>query len=129
FDACDDEARKLGVRVTGSELVGLVPLEALLGAGRHYLRRQGRSAGLADGQVLTCAVQSLGLGELAPFDAKKRVIEYQLLEGTKSLVDRTVRSFVDEVSSESPAPGGGSVAALAGSLAAALCAMVANLTV
>jgi len=128
FDACDEEARKIGARVTGSELIGLVPLGAMLDAGRHYLARMGRSTGLPESRLIEAAVQSLGLAEIAPFDPADRVIEYRLQSGG-DLVKRTVKEFIDETSSESPAPGGGSVAAVCGSLGAALCAMVGNLTV
>ena len=128
FDACEEEARKIGARVTGSELVGLVPLDAMLAAGRHYLGRMGRSTGLPEARVIEAAVQSLGLSEISPFDAADRIIEYRL-RGGGDLVTRTVKDFIDETSSESPAPGGGSVAAVCGSLGAALVAMVGNLTV
>lgn len=128
FDACDEEARKIGARVTGSELVGLVPLGAMLDAGRHYLSRMGRSTGLPESRIIEAAVQSLGLSEIAPFDPQERIIEYRLRTGG-DLVKLSVKDFIDETSSESPAPGGGSVAAICGSLGAALCAMVGNLTV
>jgi glutamate formiminotransferase/formiminotetrahydrofolate cyclodeaminase len=128
FETTREEAAKLGLVVTGSELVGLTPLEPLVEAGRYYLRKQGRSTGLPERELVELAIQSLGLAQLAPFDADKRIIEYAV-RMPESLVSMTVERFVDEVSSNSPAPGGGSVAALAGSLGAALAAMVANLTV
>jgi glutamate formiminotransferase/formiminotetrahydrofolate cyclodeaminase len=114
--------------VTGSELVGLTPLEPLVEAGRFYLRRQGRSTGLPERELVEIAIQSLGLAQLSPFDPDKRVIEYAV-KMPGPLASMPVERFVDEVSSSSPAPGGGSVAALAGSLGAALATMVANLTV
>jgi glutamate formiminotransferase len=123
-----EEAAKLGLVVTGSELVGLTPLEPLIEAGRYYLRKQGRSPGLPERELVEVAIQSLGLAQLAPFDPDKRIIEYAV-RMPAPLASMTVERFVDEVSSNSPAPGGGSVAALAGSLGAALAAMVANLTV
>ncbi len=128
FEATREEAAKLGLVVTGSELVGLTPLEPLVEAGRYYLRKQGRSTGLPERELVELAIQSLGLAQLAPFDPDKRIIEYAV-RVPGPLVSLTVERFVDEVSSNSPAPGGGSVAALAGSLGAALAAMVANLTV
>jgi len=128
FETTREEAAKLGLVVTGSELVGLTPLEPLVEAGRYYLRKQGRSTGLPEREIVELAIQSLGLAQLAPFDPEKRIIEYAVrMPGP--LVSMTIERFVDEVSSSSPAPGGGSVAALAGSLGAALAAMVANLTV
>ena len=123
-----EEAAKLGLVVTGSELVGLTPLEPLVEAGRYYLKKQGRSPGLPERELVEVAIQSLGLTQLAPFDADRRIIEYAV-RVPAPLVSMTVERFVDEVSGNSPAPGGGSVAALAGSLGAALAAMVANLTV
>jgi glutamate formiminotransferase / formiminotetrahydrofolate cyclodeaminase len=129
FEACVVEAAKLGLRVTGSELVGLIPLEAIRMAGRYYLARQGKSTGVPEAELVHVAVQSLGLSAISPFDPEKKIIEYQVRGGRKALVDRTVRGFVDELSTDSPAPGGGSVAALCGALGAALGAMVANLTV
>jgi glutamate formiminotransferase/formiminotetrahydrofolate cyclodeaminase len=128
FETVREEAEKLGLIVTGSELVGLMPLQPLIEAGRFYLRKQGKSAGAPEREVIETAVRSLGLDQLAPFDAEKKVIEYQF-RTRGPLVSMPVDRFVDEVSSESPAPGGGSVAALAGSLSAGLAAMVANLTV
>ena len=126
-----DEARRLaeerGLVVTGSEIVGLVPYPALLEAGRHYLRRQGRTVGQPQGDVLKTAVLALGLGDVAPFVVADKVLGLPTLP-EKALVRRPVHDFVDEVSRDSPAPGGGSVAALAGALGAALASMVANLT-
>ena len=128
YETAREEAAKLGLVVTGSELVGLTPLEPLVEAGRFYLRRQGRSTGLPERELVEIAIQSLGLAQLSPFDPDKRVIEYAV-KMPGPLASMTVERFVDEVSSSSPAPGGGSVAALAGSLGAALATMVANLTV
>jgi glutamate formiminotransferase/formiminotetrahydrofolate cyclodeaminase len=129
FDAVCEEAQARGVRVTGSELVGLVPLSALLDAGRHFLRGQRRSTGVSDAELIKIAVRSLGLGELTPFDPRKRVIEYAMREGGGvRLVDKSLRAFTEETASESVAPGGGSAAAATGALGAALGTMVANLT-
>ena len=128
FDACEEAARKYGLRVTGSELVGLVPLEAMRMAGMHYLRKQGRSPGVPERELIHIAVRSLGLDELGPFHPEEKIIEYRVRSQQISLVAMTTRDFVDELSTDSPAPGGGSVAALCGSLGAALAAMVANLT-
>jgi glutamate formiminotransferase/formiminotetrahydrofolate cyclodeaminase len=128
FEAVRAEAEKLGLLVTGSELVGLTPLAPLVEAGRHFLRKQGKSAGVPERDLVEMAVRSLGLAEVAPFDPAKKIVEYHF-RPPAPLAARSLRDFVDDVSTESPAPGGGSVAALAGSLAAALAAMVANLTV
>ncbi|MFQ5349539.1 MAG: glutamate formimidoyltransferase, partial [Thermoanaerobaculia bacterium] len=128
FDVIEEEAQKRGLRVTGSELVGLIPLEAMLRAGRHYLERQGQSTGLPDRQIVEIAIQSLGLREISEFDPDEKIIEYRLAAAAASLVSRTVSGFADELSSDSPAPGGGSVAALSGALSAALSAMIGNLT-
>ncbi len=128
FETTREEAAKVGLVATGSELVGMTPLEPLLDAGRYYLQKQGRSPGLPERELVEIAVQTLGLAQLSPFDPDKRIIEYAVRVAAP-LVSMTVERFVDEVSSNSPAPGGGSVAALAGSLGAALAAMVANLTV
>ena len=129
LDAIREEAASLGAVVTGSELVGLLPKDALLEAGRHYLKKQGRSWGVPERELIHIAIMSLGLNELAPFDPKKKIIEMCVEGKMNRLVDRTVTDFVDECSMDSPAPGGGSVAALSGANGAALANMVANLTV
>jgi glutamate formiminotransferase/formiminotetrahydrofolate cyclodeaminase len=129
FDEVCRCANARGVRVTGSELVGVIPLRAMLDAGRHFLRMQHRSIGLPDRELVRIAVRSLGLDELRPFDPDEKIIEYAMREReTVRLVDRTVEGFVYETSSEAPAPGGGSVAAAVGALGAALGTMVANLS-
>ncbi len=128
FETAREEAEKLGLIVTGSELVGLTPLQPMIDAGRYYLAKQGKSTGASEAELVEMAVRSMGLDQVAPFDVDKKIIDYQF-RARGPLVSMTVDRFVDEVSSDSPAPGGGSVAALAGSLAAALSAMVANLTV
>ena len=127
FDVCEERARERGLRVTGSEIVGLVPLDVLLEAGRHYLVRMGRPTGVPEAAILQAAIRTLGLSEVKPFDPRERIIEYRLA-APSPLASMSVRGFVDELSSDSPAPGGGSVAALAGSMAAGLAAMVAVLS-
>src|SRR5581483_8141274 len=127
FDTCDERARERGLRVTGSEIVGLLPRQVLLDAGRHYLRRMGRPTGVPEAAIIHTAIRTLGLSEVKPFDPKERVIEYRLAK-TAPLASMSIRAFIDELSSESPAPGGGSVSALAGSMAAGLAAMVAVLS-
>jgi len=129
FDEAVRRAEKLGLRVTGSELVGLIPKEALCMAGRYYLEKQGKSPGVPDEELVRTAVISLGLNDVAPFDPRKKIIEAQFEESEPALVGLTLRAFADELSMDSPAPGGGSVAALCGALSAGLAAMVANLTV
>lgn len=128
FDEVVGRADARGVRVTGSELVGLIPLRAILDAGRHYLRRQQRSTGISDSELIKIAVKSLGLDELGPFNPKERIIEYAIETKEPTLAGMSVRGFVDETASESVAPGGGSVAATVGALGAALGTMVANLS-
>jgi glutamate formiminotransferase len=129
FDEAVRLAAKLGLRVTGSELVGLIPKEALLMSGRYYLEKQGKSPGVPEDELIRMAVRSLGLSDVVPFDPEKKIIEFQVREPGPALVGMTLRGFVDELSMDSPAPGGGSVAALCGALSAGLAAMVANLTV
>ncbi len=127
FDAVEEEAVKRGLRVTGSEIVGLVPLDAMRAAGMHYLKKQGAFAGVPETELVHTAIKSLGLSDVAPFDPEAKIVESRL-KTANTLVDRTVRGFTDELSSESPAPGGGSVAALLGAQSAGLVAMVAALT-
>ncbi len=129
FEAVKKKAEERGIRVTGSELVGLIPKQALLEAGRFYLNMQERSAGIPERDIIKIAVKSLGLDELKPFEPEKKIIEY-LMDGDSgnTLTGKTVSDFVYETSSESPAPGGGSVSALCGALGAALGTMVANLS-
>jgi len=129
FDEVCEKARERGLRVTGSELVGLLPLKEMLAAGRYFLKKQNRSAGVPENELIRIAVKTMGLDELTPFNPSERIIEYVL--GTKRtgrLAGMTVTGFFDETSSESPAPGGGSVSAIIGSLGAALGTMVANLS-
>jgi glutamate formiminotransferase / formiminotetrahydrofolate cyclodeaminase len=128
FETVRDEAEKLGLIVTGSELVGLTPVQPMLDAARFYLRKQGKSSGVPERELVEMAVRSMGLDQLGPFDPDRKIVEYNFSRPAP-LASLPADRFVDEVSTESPAPGGGSVAALAGGLGAALVAMVANLTV
>ncbi len=129
FDTAAERAAARGMRATGSELVGLVPLEAMLEAGRYFLRKQQRSTGVSDAELIRIAVLSMGLDELGPFDPQKKIIEYCMQDTTKKrLVDMTITGFAQETASESPAPGGGSISAYCGVLAASLGTMVANLS-
>lgn len=130
FDEAVKSAYQRGLRITGSELVGLIPKRCLIDAGKYFLEKQQLSAGQSDETLIHIAVKSLGLDDLAPFDPKKKIIEYCLEEGQPAqLTDLTVQQFNDLLASDSPAPGGGSVAALCGALAASLGAMVANLSI
>ncbi|MGQ9603323.1 MAG: glutamate formimidoyltransferase [bacterium] len=127
FDECSRLAEELGARVTGSELVGLIPLEPMLLAGRHYLRKQGKYTGVPDKELIHIAILSLGLNDLYPFEPEKKIIDYRV-SNPKSLAKMQTGDLVDLVSSDAPAPGGGSVAALCGALGCALTSMVASLT-
>ena len=129
FDEVRKEAEKLGLRATGCELVGLIPKEAMLMAGRYYLEKQGKSTGIPEEELIRTAVLSLGLNDVSPFEPEKKIIEYQFKEVENSLLDLNLREFANELSMDSPAPGGGSTAALSGALSAALSSMVSNLTV
>jgi glutamate formiminotransferase/formiminotetrahydrofolate cyclodeaminase len=130
FDACVESASQRGLRVTGSELVGMLPKKCLLDAGRYFLRKQHWSEGVAEEELIDIAVRSMGLAELRPFDAKEKIIELKIESAEKknALVDLNLRQFCNETLSDSPAPGGGSVAALMGALGASLGGMVANLS-
>jgi glutamate formiminotransferase / formiminotetrahydrofolate cyclodeaminase len=129
FDEVCRRAEARGLRVTGSELVGLVPLQSLLDAGKYFLRKQQRSIGVSESELIKIAVKSLGLDELGPFKAEERIIEYLLRDASASrLVSMSLTHFADETASESPAPGGGSISAYMGVLGASLATMVANLS-
>jgi len=132
FDECCKKAEARGVRVTGSELVGLVPLRAMLDAGRYFSKKQQRSTGVSDRELINIAVKSLGLSDLYPFKPEEKIVEYaieaQKPARPKRLVERSLTAFTEETASESPAPGGGSIAAAMGALGAALATMVANLS-
>ncbi|MBR0393940.1 MAG: glutamate formimidoyltransferase [Alistipes sp.] len=129
FDEVCRKADARGVRVTGTEIVGLVPKRALLEAGKYFLHKQHRSTGISEEEIIRMAVKSMGLDDLKPFNPKEKVIEYMLEEqGQKRLIDMTCQGFAEETASESPAPGGGSISAYMGALGAALGAMVANLS-
>jgi len=129
FDTACEQARKRGLHVTGSELVGVIPLKAMLEAGRYFLHKQNRSTGIPEKEIIKIAVKSLGLDDLAPFYPEKKIIEYILRDANqKSLTNMNIAAFADETASESPAPGGGSVSAYIGALGASLAAMVANIS-
>jgi len=130
FDACAESAAKRGLRATGSEIVGMVPKKSLLDAGRYFLRKQKWSEGASDEELIDVAVRSMGLGELKPFEPKEKIIELKIeaADSQSSLVKMNVREFCNETLSDSPAPGGGSVAALMGALGVSLGGMVANLS-
>jgi len=127
FDAVAEAAAARGLRATGSEIVGLVPLEAMLDAGRHYLRAQGASIGIPEARLIEVAAQSLGLSDVSPFVPEEKIIELRTSRAPR-LVSMSLAAFSAEVAADSPAPGGGSVAALCGAMASSLAAMVAHLT-
>ena len=129
FDKTCERALARGLRVTGSELVGLVPKKVLIDAGKYFLKKQNRSVGINEEEIIKIAIKSLGLDELAPFNPKERVIEYMIDSGTNQpLVNMTLNNFANETASESPAPGGGSISAYCGAMGVALGTMVANLS-
>jgi len=129
FDACAEAAAKRGLRVTGSEVVGMLPKKCLVDAGKYFLRKQRWSEGASEEELINMAVRSMGLGELKPFDPKEKIIEFKIgSAANRSLLKLNLRQFCNETLSDSPAPGGGSVAALMGALGAALGGMVANLS-
>ena len=129
FDEVCRKAETRGIRVTGSELVGLIPLKSMLDAGKYFLRKQKRSTGVSERELTKIAVKSMGLDELYPFKPEEKIIEYRLRSQADSkLVNMKLNEFADETASESPAPGGGSIAAYVGSLGVSLAAMVANLS-
>lgn len=128
FEAAFESAQSRGIRVTGSELVGLIPKQAMLDAADHFLKKQERSLGISECEKIKIAVKSLGLDDLAPFNPKEKIIEYLLEEGEQRLVDMDLVAFANETAAESPAPGGGSVSAYCGAMGVALGTMVANLS-
>ncbi|MCU4174933.1 glutamate formimidoyltransferase [Carboxylicivirga sp. N1Y90] len=128
YEAVYERANARGIRVTGSEMVGVVPLQAMLDAGKYFLRKQERSTGIPEREIIKIAIKSMGLDELYPFDPDKKIIEYILKDDKKQLIDMNLTEFADETASESPAPGGGSISAYVGSLGASLATMVANLS-
>lgn len=129
FDECANSAHSRGYRATGSELVGLVPLSAMLDAGKYFLNKQRLSSGVSDAELIHIAVKSMGLDELAPFNPQERIIEYVLNDAKANpLINMKLNAFADETASESPAPGGGSISAYAGALGISLATMVANLS-
>lgn len=129
FEESSKKAMERGLRVTGSELVGVVPLSAMIDAGRHFLAKQQRSTGISDRELIKIAIKSMGLDELSPFDPDKKIIEYILRDNTKKrLIDLSIEAFANETASESPAPGGGSISASMGAFGVALGTMVANLS-
>jgi len=127
FEEAEKFAREFGVRVTGSELVGLIPLEAMLQCGRHFLEKQGSTTGVSEKELIRVAVQTMGLEDVAEFNPGHKIIEYRLKKKGR-LASMNIYEFADELASDSPAPGGGSVAALSGTLSAGLSSMVGNLT-
>ena len=129
FEEVNKKATERGLRVSGSEIVGLVPKKTLIDAGKFFLKKQNRSLGVADEEIIKIAIKSMGLDDLKPFNPEEKIIEYVLADKeTKKLIDMTCTGFANETASESPAPGGGSISAYLGALGAALATMVANLS-
>ena len=129
FDTTCKQARKKGARVTGSEIVGLLPLETIINAGKYFLNKQKRSTGIPINDIINIAIKSMGLDELSPFDPKEKIIEYKINNFVNTLSNKKINDFTDILSTNKPAPGGGSASALAGALGASLSAMVSNLTI
>ena len=129
FDEVCRKADARGVRVTGSELVGLIPLKSLLDAGRYFLAKQQRSSGVSDDELIKIAIKSMGLNDIHQFKPEEKIIEFVMADKNKhKLIDMNLKAFMDETASDSPAPGGGSVSAYMGALGVALGTMVANLS-
>lgn len=128
FEEAVKSAQSRGIRVTGSELIGLLPKKALLDAGKHFLAKQERSLGVSEDEIIKIAIKTLGLDELTPFNPKERIIEYAIADKAKKLIDMDLVEFANETASESPAPGGGSISAYVGALGISLGTMVANLS-
>ena len=128
FDEVCEKAQKRGVRVTGSELVGLIPLKSMLDAGKYFLIKQQRSTGISEKEIIKIAIKSMGLNEISLFEPNEKIIEYKIKSKDSKLVNLGLSTFLQETASESPAPGGGSISAYVGALGASLTTMVANLS-
>lgn len=128
YDKAEELANNMGLKVIGSEIVGLVPLDAILSAGEHYLKKQGKSTAVSDEEKIHIAIKSLGLSSVQTFNPKEKIIEYKIEEKNRKLIEMNLKDFCNELASLSPAPGGGSVSALCGALSASLSSMVSNLT-